>query len=79
MKKKLYFVVTFQLDDINGIKETNGFKDIYLYDIIDNTPKLIGNFVANNESGSMEAIDEWIEDNPTDKLNSDTLVDFVEL
>jgi hypothetical protein len=79
MKKIIYFVVTFQLEDIDGIKETNGNKDIYLYEIIDNKPINIGNLVANNESGSMEAIDEWIIDNPTEKLNSDTLVEFIEL
>lgn len=79
MKKKLYFVVTYQLEEIDEIKETNGMKDIYIYDIVNNEPKLIGNFVANNESGSMEAIDEWIEDNPTETLDSDTLVEFVEL
>jgi hypothetical protein len=39
--KKLYYTVTKQLNDFDGIEQTNGFKDIHIYDIVNNKPLLI--------------------------------------
>jgi len=38
MKRKLYYVITPQLDDVDGFKESNGWKTISVYDVVDNTP-----------------------------------------
>ena len=39
--KTLYYTVEKELQDIDGIEETTGYKDIRVYDIVNNKPKLV--------------------------------------
>jgi hypothetical protein len=59
--KTLYYTVTKQLNDIDGVEETNGFKDIRIYDIIDNKPLLITEIEAENEYSSLDEINHFVE------------------
>lgn len=59
--KTLYYTVTKQLNDYDRVQETNGFKDIILYDIVDNKPKLVVEIEAENEYSDLDELNHFIE------------------
>ena len=64
MKRKIYYVVEKELNNIDGNEEATGVKSISLYDIVNNEIVPMGtiNDVA-NEDKSTEAIQEYLDDN----------------
>ncbi len=68
MKKKLFYVVEKELQDIDGIEETTGIKTISVYSI---GHKAVEGFLMNkefdiectNEENSEEAINDYLIDN----------------
>lgn len=66
MQKKIYFTVKKQLTSIGdneGIEETNGWKDITVYDIVDGQPKIFAEIEARNEDSSIEEIQVYLDNN----------------
>lgn len=59
--KTLYYTVEKELQDIDGIEETTGYKTILLYDIVDNKPKLIAEISAENEYSTQDEINFFLE------------------
>lgn len=61
----LYYVVHKRLQDIDGIEETTGWKDITVYDIDTQSFQLviICEFEAENTKSSEEEIATWLENN----------------
>lgn len=62
---KLYYTVEKQLDDIDGIGTINGLRDIYLYKIENNIPKLLGEIpsytdIMSSEEEISDFIDEFV-------------------
>ena len=54
--KKLFYVVEKELEDIDGVQETTGYKDIRIYDIVDNVPKLVDTITAENEYSTLDEL-----------------------
>ena len=64
MKKKLYFVVEKQLTDVgDDIMEANGWKEITVYEMVDNEPKEFTSLECSNSDDSIYAITDWLEEN----------------
>jgi hypothetical protein len=64
MEKILYYVVNKQLETIGDIQEANGFKDITVYEIIDNKPKIFIQIeYVHNYENSETSIQEWLDEN----------------
>ena len=64
MNKKLYYVVEKELEDIDGIGTTNGFKSISLYSIEDNVPISMGVIDGvHNDTKTNDAIEDYLCDN----------------
>jgi hypothetical protein len=58
MKKNLYYIVEKQLDDVDGFQETNGWKNIRVYEISDNKLIEVADFeVENTESSNVAILD----------------------
>ncbi len=56
MEKKLYYTVDKELVDVDGISETTGWKDINVYDIVENEPVLLVTITCENHTDSIEMI-----------------------
>ena len=59
----LYYVVEKQLQDVGDFQETNGLKNIYVYEVQSDYPKLTHTIEASLEDNSEEAIQEYLDDN----------------
>ncbi len=59
--KTLYYTVDKELNNIDGTEETTGYKDIRLYDIIDNKPVLITEISAENEYSTIDELNHFVE------------------
>jgi len=57
----LYYTVEKRLIDIDGIEEADGWKDIIVYTIEDNIPKIMCEFEARNENPTEEEIQTWLD------------------
>jgi hypothetical protein len=58
--KKFYYVVRKQLQDVDGFEESNGWKDVSIYQIENNEPKLVEELEIENDSNSEEAVREFL-------------------
>ena len=73
MKTKLYYTIEKQLENLDGVEETNGLADINLYEMKNNIPIRIGNlcikigFMGIEEEIS-DFIDEFVPEYDTDKI-----------
>ncbi len=64
MKKKLYLVVEKQLNDVgDDIQETNGWKTITVYEMVNNEPKLFTSIECSNSDESTFAVSDYLCDN----------------
>lgn len=59
--KTLYFIVEKELQDIDGIEETTGYKTITVYDIVENKPKLVVEIEAVNEYNTVDELEHFAE------------------
>lgn len=57
----LYYTVEKRLLDIDGIEEADGWKDITVYTIEDNIPKVMCEFEALNGNSTEEEIQTWLD------------------
>lgn len=61
--KPLYFIIEKQLQDVGDVQETNGLKNIFVYEINNNIPKLIHSIEVSMEDNSEASIQEYLDDN----------------
>lgn len=59
--KTLYFTVEKELQNIDGIEETTGYKTIAVYDIVENKPKLVIEIEAENEYSTTDELAHFVE------------------
>ena len=59
--KTLYYTVTKQLIYVDGFEETNGYKDIIIYDIVDNKPLIVAEIEAENEYNTLDELNHFVE------------------
>lgn len=57
----LYYTVEKELQKIDGVEETTEWKDISLYKIEDNQPKLITTIQAENEYSTIDELNHFVE------------------
>jgi len=74
MKKKLYLVVEKQLEYVGDVQETNGFKYITAYEIINNELIKFISIETEIENESISAMLEYLEDNGYDFDFSFTII-----
>ena len=82
--KTLYYTTEKQLQDIDGIEETTGIKDISLYDIVDNKPILVIEIQVTNDCNTLQELEYFVEetlmgDDFETHLNKEETFDFVSL
>jgi hypothetical protein len=64
MKKKLYYTVEKQLQDVgDDIQEATGWKTITVYEIMSNKPKMLTEIEADCTDNSEEEIQSWLDMN----------------
>lgn len=59
--KTLYFTVEKELQNIDGIEETTGYKTITVYDIVENKPKIVVEIQAENEYSTVDELEHFVE------------------
>lgn len=82
--KTLYYVVEKELQDIDGVEETTGYKDIRIYDIVDGVPKLVDTISADNEYSTLDELKCFFEETIQEEdyetyLDKTEKFEFVEL
>ena len=75
MKKKLYYVVHLELQDVGDSHLTTGNKTIIVYDIIDNIPSNFCELDIDITYNSKEAIQDYLNDNG----HGDETFEFIQL
>jgi len=60
--KTLYYTVEKELQSGDGYEETTGYKDIRIYDIVDNKPVLITEISAENGYSTQEELEFFVEE-----------------
>jgi hypothetical protein len=63
MKKKLYYTVEKELQNIDGIEEATGNKTITTYSVVGGEIEEQFSFESLNEDSSTEAIEDYLIDN----------------
>ncbi len=56
----IYYVVQPQLEEVDEFQETNGWKDVRVYQIVDNELKSMGSIEIPTEENSEEEILDYI-------------------
>ena len=80
MGKKLYYIVELDLQRVNEeILETTGFKEIRVYEIIDNEPYQLFDIKLDITDNSEEAIFEYLEGEEFEDTFKDKTVELIEL
>ena len=60
---ELYYTLEKHTQDVGGFEECTGWKTITVYIIEHNTPKVMCEIEAHNESSSEGEIQEWLDEN----------------
>jgi hypothetical protein len=63
MKKKLYYVVDRQFEDIDGFAEATGYKDVQVYEVLNGEIEKFCYLDLSNEDNTEEAINDYLNDN----------------
>lgn len=65
MQRKLYYIVTKELQSIGDVEETTGHKDVTVYEIDDvfREPKVFVTLSLLNEDNSVQSIQNYLDDN----------------
>jgi hypothetical protein len=80
MGKKLYYIVELVLQRVNEeILETTGFKEIRVYEIIDNEPYQLFDIELDITDNSEEAIFEYLDGEEFEDTFKDKTVELIEL
>jgi len=75
MKKKLYYVVDLELQDVDGFKETTGNKYVRVYDLSGVGLEKFCDLEIDITDNSEEAIQEYLDDNG----HGDETFEFIQL
>ena len=75
MATKLYYTIEKETEFINEVEECTGMKNIAVYEIANDKPKLWFDLDVPNEDRTEESIDEWLIDNGFE----DRQYDFIQL
>jgi len=70
-----YYIVRPQLEDVGDFKETNGWKDITIYTIVDNQLERFGSFEVHLEDNSHDEVLDFINQD----IEEDEIIKLVEL
>lgn len=73
--KIFYYTVYPQLQDIGDFKETNGWKDITIYTIVDNQLERFGSFEVPLEENSHDEVLDFI----NHEIEAEEIIKLVEL
>ena len=65
--KTLYYTVKKELQNVGEVEETTGYKDIRLYDIVDNKPILITEISAENGYDTIDELNYFVEETMMDE------------
>ena len=60
--KTLYYTVEKELQSGDGYEETTGYKDIRIYDFVDNKPKLVFETTLKNAESTREELEFFAEE-----------------
>ena len=71
----IYYVVQPQLEEVDEFQETNGWKDVRVYQIVDNDLKSMGSIEIPTEENSEEEILEYI----MGDIDEDEIIKLVQL
>lgn len=63
MKKKLYYVVEKSIINIDGVMECDGYKDISVYEIVNNEPQVFFTLNLLLEENTIDYIQDYLDDN----------------
>ena len=61
--KVYYYTVSIDLQDIDGVKETTGWKTLNVYHIVDDKPLRVCEITCSIENNPTEEIEMWFENN----------------
>lgn len=70
-----YYIVRPQLEDVGDFKETNGWKDIAVYHVVDNHLELFGSFEVPTEDNSQDEVLDFI----NHEIEPEEIIKLVEL
>lgn len=71
----IYYVVQPQLEEVDEFQETNGWKDVRFYQIVENELKSMGSIEIPTEENSEEEILEYI----MGDIDEDEIIKLVQL
>ena len=82
--KKLYYVIEKELENIGGVEETTGYKDVRVYDFVDGVPKLVIDINIDNSDSTLDELKSYVEENFQDEdseleLDKNETYSFVQL
>jgi len=72
--KKLYYTVEKQTQTIDTIEECSGWKNINVYEIVLDIPKVWFDLEINNNASSQKEIKNWLNDNGFGNRNYDLIL-----
>ena len=75
-KKKLYYTVEKELQDIDGFEGTTGNKKILVYDIVDNKPKQLLEIDSFNEDNSEDSIYHILDEHMNGEVSKEDKIDL---
>jgi hypothetical protein len=75
-KKKIYYTVEKELQDIDGIGETTGNKKILVYDIVNNKPEQLLEIDSFNEDNSEDSIYHILDAHMSGEVDEEDKIDL---
>jgi hypothetical protein len=73
--KIFYYVVHPQLEEVDDFKETNGWKDITVYHVLNNKLKITGSFEILMEENSQDEVLDFLHQD----IDEDEIIKLVQL
>ena len=72
--KTLFYVIEKELENIGGVEETTGYKDVRVYDIVGGVPKLVIDINIENSDSTLDELKTYVEETIQDE-DSETELD----
>lgn len=72
--KTLFYVIEKELENIGGVEETTGYKDVRVYDIVGGVPKLVIDINIENSDSTLAELKTYVEETIQEE-DSDTELD----
>ena len=74
MENKIYYTIEKQTQTIDTTEECNGYKNIQVYRIKNNQPKIWFQIEARNDEYSENEIQFWLDNNGFDEMNFEMIL-----